>query len=75
MSTLSWPVPPTYSLVHQVRPGITSLGMVKYGYASNVEQMVQRLRYDLLYIENISITTDLKILIHTVTTVVTGRGI
>ena len=66
---------PYYSLVHQVRPGITSLGMVKYGYASNVEQMVQRLRYDLLYIENISITTDLKILIHTVTTVVTGRGI
>lgn len=66
---------PYYSLVHQVRPGITSLGMVKYGYASNVEQMLERLRYDILYIENISIGNDLKILLHTVHTVCTGRGI
>lgn len=66
---------PYYSLVHQVRPGITSLGMVKYGYATCVDQMLERLRYDILYLENISIANDIKILLHTVHTVCTGRGI
>lgn len=65
---------PVYSIIYQVRPGITSWGMVKYGYASSVDQMIERLRYDLIYMENISVTTDLKILIHTVKTVLTGRG-
>lgn len=68
-------VAPYYSVIHQVRPGLTSLGMVKYGYASTVEQMLQRLRYDLLYIDNITLGTDLKILLHTINTVITGRGI
>ena len=49
--------------------------MVKYGYASNVDQMIDRLRYDLLYLENVSMGVDLKILFHTVSTVITGRGI
>ncbi|MDE6206460.1 MAG: sugar transferase [Muribaculaceae bacterium] len=66
---------PAYSLVHQVRPGITSWGMVKYGYASNVDQMVERLDYDLLYLDNISLGVDLKILFHTVSTVITGKGL
>lgn len=65
---------PLYSLIYQVRPGITSWGMVNYGYASTVEEMVERLRYDLIYIENISLSTDLKILLHTVSTVLSGRG-
>lgn len=65
---------PYYSLVQQVRPGITSWGMVKYGYASDVSQMVARLRYDLVYLANISITNDLKIIIYTVKTVFKGRG-
>lgn len=67
-------VAPQYALVHQVRPGITSWGMVKYGYASSVPEMVERLRYDLIYLANISITVDVKILIHTVKTVLKGRG-
>lgn len=66
---------PYYALVYQVRPGITSWGMVKYGYASNVAQMVERTRYDLIYMSNMSLFVDLKILIYTVKTVVTGRGL
>lgn len=66
---------PYYTLIHQVRPGITSWGMVKYGYASDVDGMVARLRYDLLYIENVSMLVDLKILLYTVQTVFTGKGI
>lgn len=65
---------PQYSLIHQVRPGITSWGMVKYGYASNVDEMVERLYYDLLYIENISFGVDMKIIFHTLDTVFSGKG-
>ncbi|MDE6135117.1 MAG: exopolysaccharide biosynthesis polyprenyl glycosylphosphotransferase, partial [Muribaculaceae bacterium] len=65
---------PAYSLIHQVRPGITSWGMVRYGYASTVDQMVERLSYDLLYLENLSFGIDIKILFHTVQTVLAGRG-
>lgn len=66
---------PYYSLIHQVRPGITSWGMVKYGYASSVDEMICRLQYDLLYLENVSFAVDLKILFYTVHTVFTGKGI
>lgn len=66
---------PYYGLIFQVRPGVTSWGMVKYGYASNVSQMVERSRYDLLYINNMSIATDIKILIYTVKTIVKGAGV
>lgn len=65
---------PYYGLIFQVRPGITSWGMVKYGYASDVDQMVERSQYDLIYINNMSIMTDMKIIIYTVRTVVCGKG-
>ncbi|MDL2322879.1 sugar transferase [Bacteroidales bacterium OttesenSCG-928-A17] len=66
---------PYYYLLHNVRPGITSWGMVKYGYASNVQQMIERMQYDILYYENMSLGLDLKILIYTVRTILTGQGI
>ena len=66
---------PYYYLLHNVRPGITSLGMVKYGYAASVDKMVERMEYDILYYENMSLTLDLTILIYTVKTVNTGKGV
>jgi len=63
-----------YKHLHKVRPGITSWGQVKYGYAETVDQMVQRLKYDILYIENMSIMVDLKIMIYTVLIVIQGKG-
>lgn len=66
---------PEYTLLHQLRPGITSWGMVKYGYASNVDQMIERLDYDMIYLDNVSLLVDFKIMFYTLRTVFTGRGV
>lgn len=67
-------VAPHYKHLCRVRPGITSLGQVKFGYASNVDQMVRRLRWDIIYIENMSLLMDFRIIFYTVWTVLMGRG-
>ena len=65
---------PYYTLLYQTRPGITSWGMVQYGYASEIDEMVERSKYDLIYISNMSLLVDLKIMLYTVLTILEGRG-
>jgi len=66
---------PYFYLLHNVKPGISSLGMVKFGYARNIDEMIERMQYDILYYENMSLLMDLKILIYSIKTIYTGKGI
>lgn len=68
-------IKPEYKLLHNIKPGITSWGQVKYGYASSVEEMVDRLEYDLFYLNNRSLWFDLKIALHTIVIILKGEGI
>lgn len=65
---------PHYKYLHKVKPGITSWGMVQYGYAENVNEMLERMKYDLLYIENVSLALDVKIMLYTFMVLFQGRG-
>jgi len=65
---------PKYAHLQKLRPGITSLGQTHYGYANNLAQMKSRARYDLIYLDNLSLWTDIKIILFTLVVVFQGKG-
>ena len=67
-------IEPQYMHLTRVRPGITSWGQVKYGYAENVDQMLQRMKFDLIYMKNRSLALDIKIMFYTVIIVFKAQG-
>lgn len=67
-------IEPEFIHLNQVRPGITSWGQVKYGYAENVEQMLQRMKFDLLYLRNRSLALDFKIMLYTILIIIKAKG-
>lgn len=65
---------PEYRYLYRVKPGLTSWGMVKFGYASSVDEMIQRMPYDLMYVENLSILLDIRIMLLTITIILKREG-
>ena len=65
---------PYYCLLYKIRPGLTSWGPVKVGYTDTIDKMVERLNYDITYMENMSLRLDLKILFFTIGVIIDGKG-
>lgn len=68
-------VAPYYCLIYKIRPGLTSWGPIRVGYTDTVEKMIERLNYDIIYMENMSLSTDVKILLYTIEVIFKGKGV
>jgi lipopolysaccharide/colanic/teichoic acid biosynthesis glycosyltransferase len=66
---------PYYCLLYKIRPGLTSWGPIRIGYSDTIEKMIERLNYDIIYIEKMSLFTDFKILLQTIEIVFKGKGV
>ena len=67
-------IAPYYCLLYKIRPGLTSWGPIKVGYTDTIDKMVERLNYDITYMENMSLRLDLKILFFTIGVIIDGKG-
>ncbi len=65
---------PYYCMIYKIRPGLTSWGPIKVGYTDTIEKMIQRLNYDIVYLENMSLSLDIKIMFHTIAIIFNGKG-
>ena len=65
---------PYYCMVYKIRPGLTSWGPIKIGYTDTLQKMIQRLNYDIVYMENMSLRLDIKIMFHTISVILNGKG-
>ena len=65
---------PYYCMIYKIRPGLTSWGPIKVGYTDTLDKMIRRLNYDIVYVENMSLTLDIKIMFHTIGVIFNGKG-
>ena len=65
---------PYYCLIYKLRPGLTSWGPIKVGYTDTIEKMIQRTNYDIIYMENLSLKLDIKIMLYTIAVIIKGKG-
>jgi exopolysaccharide biosynthesis polyprenyl glycosylphosphotransferase len=66
---------PHYCLLYKIRPGLTSWGPIRIGYSDTVDKMIERLNYDIIYLDNMSLMNDFKILLLTVEIIIKGKGV
>ena len=65
---------PFYCMIYRVRPGLLSWGPIKIGYSDTIDKMVRRLNYDIIYMDNMSLYLDIKIIFYSLEIIFNGKG-